>query len=394
MLAALSLTLTLSGPSCSGDDGGATPPAQNPPLTYAQFIDDYAPKVALIRCRQTLECYDQYDAIPLFRHFSNHPSLEACSQDVLTGRLQVFRVTDPLAAQGLEAGRRSFDPEKAQTCLAEIDPVTTMDCPALLKRITSLGEDNPTSPCAQVLGPLVKEGDACQTDAECEPVSGKKIACLGLTCPGHQGGLCQAEEMPPCNRTCSAGEYCDEDVNSCRPRAPLGASCPNDEACTSPAVCSSFLGICITPKSQAQKSRCTDSIECAAGLRCAPTDQEGVSTCAPFAFQQEGDACTDTFDFDPGPCARGLKCLLSGEDDMGTCAPLSAQGGPCQQTYHCTPGLACVGAEEGSDGSCTTPLPDGSPCNVAAFDSFQCQSINCDFDTATCQPSDLECSES
>lgn len=206
--------------------------------------------------------------------------------------------------------------------------------------------------CDLVFRGTQSDGEACDSDDECEP---------GLYCAGDSfdtmcAGTCSptAGAGESClEATCGEGLGCDE-TDTCVPLSGSGEPCSSEDECLGELLCDTALGECYPP-SDAEGRPCEPSSgfdPCPPPTDCSP---EGV--CVRYELGQlagPGESCS------PGECVSLHVCA------DGSCEPLPVLGQSCDELRQCLQG-ACA------DGTCTL-LANGETC----FGDEQCESDRCD----------------
>jgi V8-like Glu-specific endopeptidase len=183
-------------------------------------------------------------------------------------------------------------------------------------------------------------GEACLADDGCRSGS-----CLPVD---PEVGLASAvttgrEAAAVCSRACDAGNECPPGFHcrsgNCFPGEPgnVGASCFVNDDCGDAGLCArrdierwcTFV--------------CADDVECGGGFRCTPSEEMGVSVCAPTvgllgqACAADADCLSDRCDLAGGrcvrscdafsPCPTGFGCEREPDGDAGVCLPLDVLNG-------------------------------------------------------------------
>ncbi|WP_437672143.1 hypothetical protein [Sorangium sp. So ce131] len=215
---ALGLFGALSGVGCGeAQDPGASGGGDVEPVA----LDALAGEFADVYCERIFRCCDAAEQAQLFELLSPKPETqEECSAE-LSLLLSLFSRQQK---ESVDAGRQTYDGEKAARCLAEMEGT----CEGGLG-----GDDNPfdaTPECSTIFVGKVADGGACTDDDDC---SGAGSACTDDVCTPPP-----AEGEP-----CSFGEGCQEGL-SCEFSGD-GMQCvklgnkPGGEACTASYDCAS-----------------------------------------------------------------------------------------------------------------------------------------------------------
>ena len=246
--------------------------------------------------------------------------------------------TQPLDEE-IAAKRISFDSAKADKCIT-----AGRDAADKCDPTPFLGPHDPN--CDNLTKGLVKDGDACTSDNECES--------LGSTCvqdppvPDPNGTVTISIEGK-CKGFGDAGEPCIDNT-----RCNEGLRCVQDPTALA-AVCQPPGGV---------GAGCTVDDDCGAGLHCT-RDANLVLVCT--APVQEGGACTQTSD-----CDVGLACLQNAQF-QNVCSVPGGPGAQCNSDTQCASGLLC------SNFSCAPPAGPGGQCPQGTSECLP--GLDCRFDT-------------
>ena len=272
------------------------------------------------------------------------------------------------AEAAVDAGRVTFNPAQAATCL---DNFADAGCSTLTLETVY------TDTCVPALSGRLPFDAGCYANADCQSLSCSFDGCT----PGV------------CSPISEVGEPCECSTAGCGACDPAGSlSCVN--------------GVCVAPVGLGQTCDGTTG-PCGAGLGCIN------DTCAniPVAL---GSPCT----VDEGQCVSGSYCLAAAGMTTGTCVATVAAGQPCAQDLahlpnalgqgdsECVvPGVVCLGAgilvDGGfASGTCTASSDVGGPCTLpsSAIDAGAtyvngCKvGLNCVGGTCTRPPSSGTCS--
>jgi hypothetical protein len=255
---------------------------------------------------------------------------------------QVFDCTQ--LTKDVAAGVLSYDPQKGAQCL---DQISKFDC----------DQTNEPSACEPAVVGHIPSGGAC--------VSGLRLLFFS---------------------DCALGNYCDIDMatcgGTCKPHAPVGASCAYTSAagsvsCEDGSECQLNTEVCVADVSEGQPCEGPTAGNCASGLYC-----EGVATSVAGVCRKRKTS---------GSCESELYCasnyLCIGAEGAKTCRKAKMLGDAC------TPGQGeCyrVFAWCGSDGKCTdTRAQENQLCGSTDREYIQCASgLTCVLGTTgagTCQ---------
>ncbi len=255
--------------------------------------------------------------------------------------------TDTVLLAEIDAGKVSYDGEKAQEC---IDAIKAASCDG-----TAQDARETPSACLDFIAGAGKAGAACFTSEECESKMCAQPTCTDACC----AGTCTAVVTPGTAGDPCATKACDS-----------GLTCDNTKHCVA-------LFEAGAP--------CTLFTDCAYGLGCL--GDPGI--CGPMPHL--GDACPE------GQCAElGSYC-----DDTHTCSPIGLLGDPCitssdcSRYYRCdTQSLACEELPRTGE-MCTGLCSDGSYCNTATLvcTALLANGADCSVDSACgsfyCDPSGI-----
>jgi hypothetical protein len=262
----------------------------------------------------------------------------------------------------VDAGRQSFDPVRAATCLQNLGRADS-SCPFTMP---------PT--CAGVLTPQVPAGGACTYGGDC--AAGWCVFTPG-TCPATGMGPCVSTDangdtclpMTPIfsSPPCGDGEECGWDGSrlACiTPPPPPGAGDPcGGSGCGPGLYCQASadgpIGLSVVCEPDVGLGApCPIGVECSPELTCG-----AQHVCARFVGQ--GASCADP----TTACGDGLFC------DEGTCAPLPgldascAKAGRCFEGYCSTADELCHALEAGGEecsawNECASSVCDGGICTA------------------------------
>lgn len=194
----------------------------------------------------------------------------ACVRAFALAQSAVLR-DDVVALLDEDIPRRAFDRDAAETCIGQIEEAAELCAPPLL----FLVEATPTE-CAKIFAPIVEEGGACASDADCVDIDNEAATCFANDGPDSEGGF-DVSITGTCERVPALNEAC----------AFEGAVCASGLFCSSALVCLPLAG---------EGAPCGDT-PCEVGLRC-------LGTCAPLVPSgQDPAANACAFDED---CASGL----------------------------------------------------------------------------------------
>jgi hypothetical protein len=360
--------------------GGATAGAGatgNEATAGAGGSDDAAPFAGL--CDEY-----RYDLCTLFM---------TCGSEVFHDRADCMKLVDCYGVDALLRARADghvlVNTDAVRECFASFE---AEPC-AGTGRLLSSGEFDIfqfLAACPHAVIPQQGQGDACNTDAECET----RYRCVTETCPGvcqprfQLGEACSVEHQQcsipygacldgTCHIPVDFGQTCADDLDCkrdllCDPvsqrcseppsRPGLGQACVNDFNGTKPALlCQDGLfcddggrieqgGVCSAPLGEG--APCT-YLSCRDGLYCMWFD--GQQVC--HGLSPEGALC------DPSSrsCETGLICLTTLDDpNVATCVRQFGLGHACNQSGQCGPDLVC------SYGVCVSAAYPGDPCDPQA----------------------------
>jgi hypothetical protein len=253
---------------------------------------------------------------------------------------------DPSLAAAIDAGKSSYDADKAEQC---VNQIANADC----DRTTKEGRETPAV-CSEVVTGTVQTGDACASSSEC--VSG---ACATPTCGmACCLGTCVAANAPaklgePCaTRTCEVGLACDN-AKMCVELLAAGAPCTSGDQCAYGLGCAGSPGTCkALPK---VGEPCPDNVCTAFGATCS------AGTCIADGL--------------PGaPCTVGTDCspFYTCDATAHQCAAYPTLGMPCNTA--CSDDSWCNIPSGSGSGTCDAPQADGAACSY----DVECTTHFCD----------------
>ncbi len=335
--------------SNGGSGGGGGGNNGSGSVTYQQFKTQALDKFAKVMCSGVYDCPEkQSPAYVMFAgRFADKQACIAGVADALH-----IQVSDPEADAAVQAGRVTFNADKASACLAAIDQMMA-SCPSLsdMQNIDTLGA------CAEVTTPQQAEGEPCNNNDECV------------------GGLCEFSSGGECYGTCTTAPSPAQEGDSCD-----SATCADGLVCAPDA--SGNSSTCIQPGSRAEGEGCEFGTgACQDGLVCGL-----AGTCMQAASYVDSGA---TCNFTDAPCKAGLVCSdmhASGQNYEGTCSAPLGQGGSCQTTYQCQVGMYCKMGSAGS-GTCETLKDNGASCEAGS----ECSSGTCGQDGTCAAPGGNVC---
>lgn len=298
--------------------GGANCPNNQVALCEAQFR-------AL--CELEFRCCTAEERLENSNLFLGFFSSYVTSEGECIDRLSGICKTTGSVDEAVALGRVEFDATKAQECVAALHEARdSCDLPGFFEAASTTDED---SPCFGITTGLVKDGDACAEDRECEegatcvisfdnPDIDEKLGAKEGECVGPAGVGESCEE-----RACAEGLTCAfRDAGEvCIDPPGVGEPCPDFE-CDEGLACEfddvTFENVCRPLPGNGEP--CT--FECTTGFFCDTAD----STCA--AQKDAGEACNpDNFD----ECVEDAFC----DSQSSTCESLGGTTVPddiCQGT--------------------------------------------------------------
>ncbi len=260
----------------------------------------------------------------------------------------------------VDAGRESFDPVRAATCLEAMEEAAS-SCPFTMP-----------AACLHVLTSQVPMGGACRYSSDCtagvcELPPACQVTALGRCVASNgSGDTCDAMVPAFSPTPCGADQECewDGDRYACMvPPTPVGegdpcgvgAPCGAELYCRPPpAGTVTESGTCAPRAGLGDPCRLT--FECSRDLTCGPQ-----RVCARFVGQ--GASCADP----TTACGEGLFC------DEGTCAPVPGLGASCVRAGRCLEGWCST-----TDDLCHPLKAEGEPCGSwTECDSYDCEDGTC-----------------
>ena len=320
-------------------------------------LEELVHAIATAFCQPLFDCRLPNQSIIFSRTVLDSGS---CAASAAT---ELLRAVDLL--QAIEAGTIQYDPDAAETCLAEF----AVGCLWSLRAL----KDPVTTVCASAFQGMLGSGAACWRTEECAgDAYCDHSAETGEACPG----VCVARKEP--------GAVCTEDYECARTAETRVGRCVNvdgskrcfEAQLAAPAGVDSPCGLVATAGS------IETWVDCEPGLWC--TSMSGLGSCkAPIPA---GGACASPNNV----CADGHLCVVEGALQFCKALTLSDQPGlvcvaedPAGPRCNPTKGLRCVEGvcEAVGDGSY------GSPCLIPAFGPTLCQEgLVCDFVNDQCVP--------
>jgi hypothetical protein len=342
------LALALVGALCCGcvfsdDDSGGGP--------YVSVQDiDHQYDVAL--CQHLVTCHE-------------FPDQATCVATNVPRSLYV----DPLAIQGVLAGKIRYNGSIVAQCLAQLAASTCNP--------GDLANRRPVEQCMLgVFAGLETSGTACTSDLVCASGTcettcgeGQPQCCVG-TCVGSAplptAPLVIGDHCPLGTGgfdPCPVGAYCDNSTSMCTAVKPIGSHCQNTAECGDGLQCDVFSTLtCLDAPHVGQP--CTPSGQCGdEGLYCG-NDHD----CHYVALAGE-------------QCGTGQQCsnyYTSCDATIQACITYPRTGEDCSQTQRCNDvGTYCDGSV------CRLPRANNEPCTTDS----DCASLYCDVNTTlTCKP--------
>lgn len=267
------------------------------------------------------------------------------------------------ARTGVDADRLGFDGVAATACLAALTPD---DCVRPFWPAT----------CHAVFEGKVGLGGACYVEESLVFLVGVQACADGWCDEGPDEakvcpGACEpwAATLASCDGArCAPEDFCDGS-GVCRPRAAVGAPCPEGELCVESATCAEVDG---APTCVELVQEATDT--CDARHVC-PT----LTVCVDARCQDRsalGEPCRASFQ-----CEDDGACVTLDGERVGTCTARAAADAPCGRDDHCQEDLFCAG--RGTPGArCAAPpalarrciderCADGAFCRHGATDHPQ-----------------------
>jgi len=264
-----------------------------------------------------------------------------------------------------EAGRITFDPERAAACLAWVD-ARGCDRPGTV----AAGEDEVAgrAACAGALRGSVQNYWPCMTSFECAREEGESAVCgfdpncaemccegaCRVTSPRPIGTPCSGGG-PPCER----GSYCRNDpmtglATVCTAAEPIGASCVFGNECGEDAYCDFNNFEEFVCRARLPVGADCSGGECADGSYCGYVEPQGLRC---LAYADEGEPCASW---------QGCRRLDNFCDaQTGRCTRPVGLGAYCDyDDRHCGPGLYC----ESGTVTCQTRAPEGERCGYGEED--------------------------
>lgn len=307
-------------------------------------------------------------------------------------------------------GRQAYDGAAARRCLDKVTALTA--CPQ--------DDQNPLlvdTDCRDKLKGLVATGAPCSQRGDCA----RTDTCPASTssCPASCTPRVAEGQTVAAGQECAEGLYAYGQLQVCRSKVALGASCapaaPNNgrQTCVEGSSCDALDLLC--KRREDVGGVCAGAEDCLAGLKCFKTvsGDGGVSiqgvcsraltaggtcnpklgtncqlplNCVPTAWPNgtctvrgtAGAGCTAD-----SSCTPDLWCDRS-VPDAGACAAKLGAGSPCSGLTACAPGNFCGSSDAGT--TCQARKTEGQACNGVAW---ECQaSLWCPAGTSrTCQPS-------
>lgn len=355
----IALAAVLAG--CGSDGGTGLAPSGSVPA------DEFFPTAVAIACEAHFRCdagAANGQVLLLARgglFYGGYATRDACQAAVNDGTHPAVRDAASFADL-VRAGRVDYDPEAAGDCLRAVDEAFCNVAAA--KRSLASDASLAARACADVFRGTQGPGAGCADSAECN---------RGLVCStdGEAAcGVCEDADEP-CGSTgapCSAGSWCDDDVERCEPTVALGAACDRDAACGPEAVCNqtaSGAGTCVATFQLEADAACSDTLACSGDLVCVQ------GRCQPLRVLEAGEPCRNEAGL-LGPCAAGLFCDRSATPPV--CARLRAEGETCVAYTSCRNGSYCTsGLFSNEEGVCAPVGAVGDACSG----SNECASDRC-----------------
>jgi len=162
----------------------------------------------------------------------------------------------------------------------------------------------------------------------------------------HPANYCTADA------NCSAGNWCDETLNTCTPTVPNGAAMPTDPAHSSPTL----NGSCSAPGAAALV--CTSGV-CDTNNKCGYNNGDGVCTSGNAGTVCDSGACSVS-----GVCEPAGGCEVNGDCSAGHVCSSGSCISSCTPVTSCPAGDNCGTVPNGCGGTlnCGSCNP-GQPCS-------------------------------
>lgn len=234
------------------------------------------------------------------------------------------------ASQGVASavfGSLGFDATKAKGCIDSF-AIAVCDTSPYYGLPKSVEEA-----CDAVFTGKGAEDTACFSGIECQSGFCEVQNCNDACCEGK----CKANPLIASGGDCAGGkqcvatDYCDQDMNTCKPRKGANEACPQPGSCVAGYVCDDQGGKCF--KAAPSGASCNPT------LMTSPCEQSAAEYCDPDAkvckaFPKVGEPCIAS-----GPNMSG--CGVDAYCDNGTCAARPGEGEMCLSGSVCLGTLEC-----------------------------------------------------
>lgn len=306
---------TGGGATGGGDQAGASGE------TYASFIERAQRIFAELTCEAYLTCAAEgrVSSAGLSFFLNRHSSVESCADDF--GRL----IPISSQADAVDMGLIIFDASLATECLNEIEAINISSCDETLNILENLPEG-----CELAVRGTVESGGACSASEQCVDgyceLSGEEICEIGVCALNEEEEAIEegtAMLGDPCESSeeCASGLLCSNTTTVCAEPSwhAEGDTCELGGAklCNPGLICqldfTTFAQTCTQPI--AIGGACIFGPQCEIGLTCLNADLENGTPGTCGALSAAGGPCGLSID-----CADGLSCTYTG--DEGVCSDM------------------------------------------------------------------------
>lgn len=331
-----------------GDDGGN---GANSPYTGSSVaIEDLASELTAALCRKLTLC------------MSAALTTDSCDNLFSSNFDASFEPT----AKAVADGRVIYDGKAAAELIKALDAATCENYDSVATRFDA----------ESALAGTVALGGTCTVDVECAGAAN----CLGNgTCPGTCVAVSALGEDCLSSSDCQPGLTCGSS-DTCVERRAWGATCTEEDACPTFAVCLADGNGAMTCQSLMSvysgtlgaSCSAADRVLCEEGLVCEiATVGSTAGVCV--AKVTAGAACRAA---SPSMCPSGQYCQIATDATEGTCTDSPAAGEACGfigDSY-----VLCAGSLSCAENVCVVPQANGQPCaNEDVCASNYCKSGTC-----------------
>lgn len=296
--------------------------------------------------------------------------------EVITNTTRVvWPMCDAPLQRALDAGSVVYDGLQAKQCLEDLANVCGV-----------------AAACEGAFTGTVTEGGACHTNREC---AGETWCDRSLSCPGTCATKAGAGAVVSSSEICgtSGRDFLADGGVACQELEPRGGPCDENSDCQASLVCRQ--GLCGTAALAGEA--CAGS-ECATGLRCeqgacrawarrGEPCAGGLSNAGPrcqLGLSCRAGTCGDALAYgescgaNPNECGAGLRC--DNRAPVPVCVRRGTEGDACSSSFDCDPGFACP------RGQCTAELGSGGACTTSRDCQFGLRCIDGACATPACSP--------